>query len=400
MTNPLTELDDAQLRLRSSAKWRVYDPDVLPMWVAEMDTPLAPAIVAALTRAVERGDTGYAHPGRLPEAFAGYAYRRFGWAADPGRMVVVPDVLRGLGAVLDAVTAPGDGVVINTPVYPPFFPTINDRGRRVVESPLGRTRSAGYALDLDRLAHDLARPGVAAYLLCNPHNPTGLVLRRDELSTVVELTQRHGVRLLVDEIHAPLTYPGVSFTAMATVEGSDAAISFNSASKAFNLPGLKAALVVACGERASRLIEAVPRELAYGSGIFGVIAATAAFTDGDIWLADLLAGLDHNRRLLARLLGEQLPGVGYTVPDATYLAWLDLSALDLGDDPAEPALRIGRVALSSGLGFGSLGVGHARLNFATSPQRLTEGVRRLAATAAAVRSGEAAIISPEPPSLD
>lgn len=397
MSNPLTELDDDALRQRLSVKWRRYEPDVLPMWVAEMDTPLAPPVAAALHEAVARGDTGYAAPLGLPEAFAGYAYRHFGWDADPGRMRIVPDVLRGLGAVLEAVTRPGEGVVINTPVYPPFFPTIADRGRRVVESPLARTPAGGYALDLERLAYDLADPFVTAYVLCNPHNPTGLVLGADELSTVVELAARHRVQLVADEIHAPLTFPGLPFTALATVDGSDGAISFSSASKTFNLPGLKAALVVACGEPGWQALSPVPAELVFGSGIFGIIAGTAAFTEGDAWLAELLVGLDHNRRLLAQLLAEQLPGTGYTVPDATYLAWLDLREHGLGDNPAEAALRLGRLALSAGPDFGTLGNGHARLNFATSPQRLAEGVRRLAATVAAVRAE--AGLSPESLSL-
>jgi cystathionine beta-lyase len=378
--NPLSVLSTEQLQERRSAKWRKYDRDVLPVWVAEMDTPLAEPIATALTAAVARGDTGYAHPGRLAEAFAGFAQRRFGWAADPTRMVLVADVMSGIGEVLKLVSEPGAGVVINTPVYPPFFSFIAAAGRRVVESPLARSHD-GYRLDLDRLGRDLARPDVSVCVLCNPHNPTGLVLRRDELAAVAELAGRHGVRLLVDEIHGPLTYPGVVHTPIATVpaEAADAAIAFVSASKAWNLAGLKAALAVAGGDAGWATLSALPFEASVGAGLLGVIAGEAAFAEGEAWLAALLDGLDANRRLLTELLARHLADVDYVPPDATYLAWLDLRRLGLGDDPAAALLEHGRVALASGPAFGDLGRGYARLNFATSPQRLGEALARMAA---------------------
>ncbi len=329
-----------------------------------------------------RGDTGYAHPGRLREAFAGFAQRHFGWSPDPGQMVVVPDALRGISEVLKLVSSPGAGVVVNTPVYAPFFVMIPTAGRRVVESPLHRERTGEYRYDLEALDRDLAADGVEVLLLCNPHNPTGVVLSPAELAAIAELARRHRVRLLVDEIHAPLTYPGHPHTAFATVAGDAAAesIIFASASKAFNLPGLKASLVVAGGDPAWARLAEMPIEVTFGTGLPGVIAGEVAFSACDDWLAALMQGLDLNRRLLADLLAERLPGVGFIPPQATYLAWLDLRALHLGDDPAEPLLERGRVALSSGPTFGTQGSGYARLNFATSPTILTEAVRRMIAT--------------------
>jgi cystathionine beta-lyase len=373
--NPLTTLTPAQLRERRSTKWRQHPPDVLPLWVAEMDTPLAEPIAEALTAAVARGDTGYAHPGRLPEAFAGFAERRYGWRPDPAHMLVLPDVVRAIIEVIEVVSEPGDGVVINPPVYPPFYFAINHTGRRVVESPLDRSTGGRYALDLDALDRDLARPGVRAYLLCNPHNPTGLVPRPDELAAVAEIADRHGVLVLSDEIHGPLTYPGVRHTPFATVAGSG--ITFVSASKAWNLPGLKAALAVAGDAGSWTHLSRMPIEATFGTGLFGVLAGEAALEHGEPWLDALLAGLDHNRRLLADLLTGELPEVGYVLPEATFLAWLDMSALGLGDDPAEELLRHG-VALIGGPAFGPPGKGHARLNLATSPDLLTEAVRRMA----------------------
>jgi cystathionine beta-lyase len=382
VANPLTALTLDELRQRRSIKWRRYGPDVLPLWVAEMDTPLAGPIASALADAVARGDTGYAYPGRLGEAFAGFARRRYGWTPDPAAMLVMPDVVRALTEVLGVIGQPGDGVVVNTPAYPPFFFTVTAAGRRVVESPLSRTDDGRYRLDLDALDRDLARPDVSAYVLCNPHNPTGLVLEPAELAAIADLAQRHGVRVLADEIHAPLTYPGVRHTPFATVPGAaaGASIAFVSASKAWNLAGMKAALAVAGGEDAWAALGAIPLEATFGTGLYGVLAGEAAFDAGEPWLDDLMAGLDHNRLLLADLLDRHLPGTVYAPPDATFLAWLDLRALGLGDDPAEEFLLRG-VALSNGPMFGDPGRGHARLNLATSPEVLTEAVRRMARVA-------------------
>ncbi len=380
MDNPLTQLPIEAMRARRSVKWRMYDPDVIPLFVAEMDTPLAPAIEQALAAAVTRGDVGYAHPGRLPEAFAGFAQRHYGWAPDPAQMVMVPDVLRGISEVLKVVSAPGAGVVVNTPVYAPFFAMIPAAGRCVVESPLRREDDGSYHLDLEALDRDLAAEGVEVLLLCNPHNPTGVVLRPDELKDIAAIAERRRVRLLVDEIHAPLTYPGHPHTAFGTVaaEAAAEAIIFVSASKAFNLPGLKASLAIAGGDPGWARLSELPVEVTFGTGLLGVIAGEAALTDGDEWLSGLLRGLAHNRALLAELLARHLPEVGYVPPQSTYLAWLDMRALGLGDDPAEALRERGRVALSSGPTFGPPGRGFARLNFATSPTVLAEAVRRLA----------------------
>jgi cysteine-S-conjugate beta-lyase len=382
--SPLTELSLADLRRRRSLKWRRYPEDVLPLWVAEMDVPLAPPVRSALADAVELGDTGYAHLDGLADAFVDFAARRFGWAPDPALIRLVPDVMHGIVEVLAVLTAPGDGVLVNTPVYPPFFSFLALAGRRVVESPLALTAD-GYRLDLDRLATDLARPEVHVYLLCNPHNPTGLVLSATELAAVAALAAEYGVRVLVDEIHAPLTYPGVGFVPYLSLPEPGPAVVFTSASKAWNLAGLKAALAVA-GPAGAADLDRLPAEVAFGAGLFGVIAAQAAFRHGTPWLDALLAGLDANRRLLGELIAAQLPEVGYHPPDATYLAWLDCTRLGLGDDPSEAFCEHGRVAVNAGPTFGAPGRGYVRVNFATRPDLLVEGVDRLARTVRAVRS--------------
>ena len=377
MSNPLAVLTTAQLRQRTSMKWRAVDPDVLPAWIAEMDTPLAEPIADALRRATERGDTGYAHPGLLPQAFAGYARRSWGWAPDPDRMVVVPDLASGIIEAIRVSTAPGDGILVNTPVYPPFFSFVTGTDRRVVECPLMPGVDGRYRLDLDALGRDLARPDVTAYMLCNPHNPTGLVLTAEEVAAVAQLADRYGVRLIADEVHAPLVYPGRQHTPIGTLAPS--ALIVTAASKAWNLPGLKASLIVAAGDGGWQALQRVPRTATFGTGLYGVLAGTAAFDHGEPWLAALMRGLDHNRRELSQLLATHLPAAGYAVPDATYLAWLDLRRLGLGDDPAALMLERGRVALANGPAFGEPGRGFARLNFATSSERLAEIVGRMAA---------------------
>ncbi|NGN66653.1 aminotransferase class I/II-fold pyridoxal phosphate-dependent enzyme [Streptomyces sp. A7024] len=377
--NPLRRLTLPELRRRTSAKWTVYDPDVLPVWVAEMDVPLAEPVARALHAAVDLGDTGYSMAEPYAAALADFAKRRWDWRVPAEQTYLMPDVMQGIVELLKVVTGPGDAVVVNCPVYPPFYAFTTHLDRRVVEAPLDPDT---YRLDLDALAGAFAearatgRP--AAYLLCSPHNPTGTVHTAAELAAVAELAATHGVRVIADEIHAPLIPAGARHVPYLTVPGAERGFALLSASKAWNLAGLKAAMAVA-GADAAEDLAAVPEEVSHGPSHLGTIAHAAAFRSGGDWLDALLAGLDENRRLLASLLAERLPEVGYRVPDGTFLAWLDCRALDLGDDPAAVFLEHGRVALSNGIHFGTGGTGHARLNFATHPDILTEAVDRMAA---------------------
>lgn len=375
--NPLRRLTPARLRRRTSAKWRTYPPDVLPAWVAEMDVPLAEPVARAVRDAVDLGDTGYAAGTAYAEALDGFSRRRWGVPVDSARTAIVADVMTGVVETLRLVTGPGDPVVVNPPVYPPFYAFVAHMGRRVVEAPL----TADGRLDPDTLNEAFraaaAGGGRAAYLLCSPHNPTGTVHTADELAAVAELADAHGVRVVADEIHAPLVLPGARHTPYLSVPGTERAFSLMSASKAWNLAGLKAALAVA-GQEAAADLARLPVVLSHGPSHVGVLAHTAALREAGDWLDALLAGLDENRALLARLLERRLPGVPAPPLQGTYLAWLDCRALGLGDDPAAAFLEHGRVALSPGPGFGAGGAGHARLNVATSPEMLEEAVERMA----------------------
>jgi cystathionine beta-lyase len=379
MPNPLTVPTLDELRRRTSIKWRAYPDDVLPAWVAEMDVRLAPPVAEAMTAAIESGDTGYPVGSMYAEALADFAKQAWDLSIDTDRTAIVPDVMLGVVEVLKLVTGPADAVVVNRPAYPPFEMFLTSLGRRVVDAPLD---DAG-RIDLDTLAAAFVearadgRP--AAYLLCSPHNPTGTVHTLDELTGVTSLAGAHGVRIIADEIHAPLVYPDATFVPLLSVPGSERCFSLMSASKAWNLAGLKAALAIA-GEGAADELAAMPEEVSHGPSHVGIIGHAAAFRDGRQWLADLLTGLDENRHTLARLLEAELPNVGYRVPDGTFFAWLDCRALHLGDDPAAAFLERGRVALYSGPAFGAGGSGFVRLNIAMSPDLLAEAVRRMAAS--------------------
>jgi cysteine-S-conjugate beta-lyase len=398
--NPLEDLTLQQLQLRTSMKWRAHPADVLPLWVAEMDVKLAPTVAEVLRRAIDIGDTGYPGGTAFAEAVSQFASQRWQWDdLEVSRTALVPDVMLGVVEVLRLITDRGDAVVVNPPVYAPFYAFVAHDGRRVIEAPL----DGDGRIDLDALEDAFTRARAlgskVAYLLCNPHNPTGSVHSVEELSGIAELARRLDVRVVSDEIHAPVILSGSRFTPFLTVPGAENAFALTSASKAWNLSGLKASLAIA-GPEAAADLRRMPEEVSHGPSHLGVIAHTEAFKTGSDWLDLLLQGLDANRTLLGELVAEHLPGVKYQWPQGTYLAWLDCRELGLKDTLAEevtdglavvadlsgPArwfLDHARVALSSGHVFGTGGAGHVRLNFATSRAILTQAVSRMGRAVAA-----------------
>ncbi|MEU7985196.1 aminotransferase class I/II-fold pyridoxal phosphate-dependent enzyme [Streptosporangium canum] len=370
----------AELRKRRSAKWRTFPDDVLPLPVAEMDFPLAEPVARALHEAVDRSDTGYAAPTRdLADAVSAYARRAWDWRIDADDVRTVADVGIGIVETLRRVVGTGDRVVISPPVYEPFSWWVREVGAHVVEAPLAGG-PLGWRLDLDALERAFAGHATA-YVLCSPHNPVGLVHRREDLVALAELADRYGVYVLSDEIHAPLVLPGAEFVPFLSVsdEARRWGFSFLSASKGWNLAGLKAAAVITADPVPKRHVDRLPPHSLYRTGHLGVLATVAAFNHGDQWLADVLDVLDHNRRLLDELLAKLLPGARYGQPQAGFLAWIDFRALGWGGDPAEHILAAARVALNAGHRYGDAGIGFARLNFGCSPQMLTEAVTRIAA---------------------
>jgi cysteine-S-conjugate beta-lyase len=368
--------DLATLHQRRSEKWSGGEEDVLPSTVAEMDFPLAPEITAALHAAIDRHDLGYTPPSgtRLPAAFAGFARRRLGWTVDQDQITLVPDVMAGLIELCRVLVEPGEQVAFFTPAYPPFFDELPQAQVHLVQLPL---EPDGVIVDLE-LEAALAG-GVRALVLTNPHNPTGRVLSRPDLEQIAELCDSFGCWVLADEIHAPLVLKGATHTPW--LEVSDAArergIALTSASKAFNVAGLKTALMITASDRAREAVGRVP-SLTDRVGLLGVIAAEAAFTFGDRWLDAVRDQLTANRQVLGDLLAAQLPKINWSPPGASYLAWLDCRALGLSDNPSETFLQRGRVALSRGLDYGREGAGFVRLNFGTSSEHVTDAVHRMA----------------------
>ncbi|CAM3950869.1 MalY/PatB family protein [Janibacter anophelis] len=364
-------VDEADLRRRQSIKWQLHGSDVLPLWIAEMDVAPAPAVVEELQRIAREGDLGYPVIPPYTEAVADL-YDEWDVRVEPGRMRPVADVMAGVRAGLTALTRPDDPVYITVPVYPPFHAAVRECGRRLVPVPMGPTGR----LDPAALAVAFAAGGRGALLLSNPHNPTGAAHARAELAEVARAAERHGVRIVSDEIHAPLVLPGASFTPLLSLPEAQSGLAVFSPAKGWNLAGAKSGVLMG-GTGADDAMRALPASLEYTTSHLGVRLHTAALRGGRDWLADLVADLDANRTLLSQLLATHLPQVSWRPVEATYLAWLDCRALDLGPDPAKHFLEVGQVALMSGLPFGA-GDGFARINFATSPQILTRAIERMA----------------------
>lgn len=370
------------LRHRTSVKWTEYPPDVLPLFVAEMDYPLAPNLSRVLHERIDASDSGYVgSPGELPAVFADFAERRWGWRPSASGIRTTTDVSVAIVETLRQAIRPGDGVVITTPVYPPFVNFIAEAGGVVVDVPLlqGADRPSGYALDLDGLDRAFAA-GARAMLLCHPHNPLGLIHPADDLDTLAASAARHDVVVISDEIHAPLVHAGETFTPFLSI--SDAAraqtVTVTSASKGFNLAGFKCALMIAESERTVSLLDAMSFEVGARTSILGLHASIAAFRDDEEWLDGAIASIQASAALLATLLAAKLPGVGYRLPRAGFLAWLDFRALGWGDDSAGRILDEVKVALVPGLDFGAAGAGFARLNLACSAEVLAVAIDRIA----------------------
>jgi cystathionine beta-lyase len=352
---------------------------VLAAWVAEMDFDVAPPVRAALLEAVDREDFGYvpADLGELTTACADFLASTHGWEVAPTRVFPVADVLTGIAGALDLFVPAGRAVVVPTPAYSPFFEIVALGGREVVEVPLV-AEGGRPTLDLDGIGTALAG-GAGAVLLCNPHNPTGRVFEVDELRGLAEVVERHGARVVADEVHGPLVFPGHRHLPYPTVcpEAAEHAVTVTSASKAWNLAGLKCAQVVMSNHADAAAWRKLGVFAVAGPTPLGIATSTAAYRDGRTWLADLVAYLDGNRRRLGELLAEHLPEVTYAMPEATFLAWLDCSGLGR-DDPARFFLDHAKVALGDGPPFGRGFDPFARLNFATSRSLLERMVLAMA----------------------
>jgi cystathionine beta-lyase len=297
VSSPFDAVDVDVLRRRRTVKWQLYGDDVLAGWVAVMDFDVAPAVRAAIIAAVDREDFGYVEPdlSELTTACAAFCADRFGWEVQPARVFPIADVLRGIWAALDVFAPPASPVVVPTPAYPPFFEVIELTGRTVVPVPLV-VQDGRDTLDVAGIDAALAA-GARTVLLCSPHNPTGRVFARDELAALADVVARHGARVIADEVHAALTHPGATHVPYSSV--SDAAarhsVTVTSASKAFNVAGLKCAQLIATNHDDARRLRALQVHEVPGPTPIGIAASTAAYRDGGAWLDELIVYLAGNR---------------------------------------------------------------------------------------------------------
>lgn len=372
----MTQLSEAMpdlntLRARGTRKWTQYPADVIPMFVAESDFPTAPAVKEAIVSAAQRDMFGYTpapHAHQLPEAVADFYSARYGWRPDPGHVALVPDVVRGvLLAIEHFTTGP---VIVPIPAYFPFLSIADAAGRERVDI------GSDNGLDLVEVESAFQR-GAGSIIVTNPFNPGGWMLNAEELDQICAIARRYNGRVIVDEIHAPLTY-GVAHVCAAQ-RNPDVCITVTAASKAWNVAGLKCAQMIFSNDADVATWKRVNPVLKDGVGTLGIVAAQACYRDGREFLDEEVAVLKTNRDWLVQHLPEAIEGIGVTVPDATYLMMLDFTKTKLATDrPARFLLEHAKVALSEGRDFGPGGEHRARLNFATSPAIVKEAVGRLA----------------------
>jgi cystathionine beta-lyase len=374
------DFDIATLRARRTNKWHKFASDVLPAWVADMDFGVAPSITAALTLLTQNQEYGYAQrEGTLAAAFVRRMERRFGWHTDPVDAVPIGDLVQASFSSVMAFSEPDDAVLLQLPSYPPFMRAIEDTGRRLIANPM-RDNGVRWVLDL-AMYETAPDPRARVLIFCHPQNPTGRAFNRAELEAVAAFAIRHDLVVVSDEIHADIVYPGNTHIPLASLHPEIAArtITITSATKSFNIPALRCA-VMHFGSPAlkERFFSRIPARLLGSPGVTGVDATVAAWDDGQPWLDEILAYLQANRDWLAQIIAAELPGVTMRVPEATYLAWLDCRALELPCSAGQFFLDRAKVGLNFGETFGPRYAGFARLNFATPAPILRQIVSRMA----------------------
>ncbi len=370
---------ESALRSRPSAKWTYYDADVLPLWVADMDFEVAAPIREALHHYVDHGSFGYSPRGGLPGLVPAVADRlatRFGWTVEDEDVHVVAGVLPGVVLGLLATTSADDQVILQPPVYPPFYKAIEQTQRRVLENPLVNGDD-GYRLDLEGLRAAVT-PTTRALLLCNPHNPTGRMFTQAELEALAEVVLEHDLWVISDEVHADLALEGMHVPfASVSPEVAQRTLTVYGPTKAFNLAGLGVSFVISQNAELLERAKNQRTHLLPGPNVFGQVAALAAYRHADAWREAALDYIRANRDHLLQRLRDEAPTVKAHPAQGTYLMWLDFRDTGLDDDPAAALLSLGRVALNPGPSFGTGGAGFARLNLATSRQILDAAIDRI-----------------------
>jgi cystathionine beta-lyase len=343
-----------------------------------MDFPIAEPIKQALFDMVNRSDTGYLGPmPELFESFSKFADTRWGWKVDPAHIRTATDAGVAAVEVIRTLLKPGEKLLVNSPVYENFWTWPKEVNAILVDVPL-KQEEENYWLDLDGIEREY-KAGVKVHLLCHPHNPVGVIFDKEVLISLASLAKKYGVVIISDEIHAPLVFKGREFYPFMAVsdDAREVSVAISGSGKAFNLAGLKCALIITGSEELKQRINAMPESVSYRASIFGAVAATAGFSQSIDWLDGVIATLEENKVLIRNLIDSKIPSIAYREPDFSYLAWLDLSALNLGDDPAKHLLEKGKVAFKGGYMYGPNHKQYIRFNFGTSPEIITEAFDRI-----------------------
>lgn len=370
----------SELRKRSSEKWRRFPADVLPLPVAEMDYEIAPEIRQRLIDLVQRSDTGYLGP--IPElgvALQGFALERWGWRIDEKKVRVAVDVGAAIVEISRLFVSPGDRIMLNSPVYQNFYNWIKELHCEVIDAPLVEQEGlTGHQLDFAAIEAGYAS-GVKLHFLCHPHNPLGVIFETKQLEQLAQLAERYGVIVISDEIHAPLVFQDDRYRPFLEVSevARRVGISVISASKAFNLAGLKCAQFVVADEVLDQRLKELPEAVHFRASLFGAIAAVTAFSESRSWLDSVRNDLERKAHLLKRVIEDHLPTADFQIPHFGYLGWIDLRRTGLGEDPAKILLSQCKVALNPGHIYGPGGKGFVRFNFAASDHIIEEAIIRI-----------------------
>jgi cystathionine beta-lyase len=368
----------AKLQARMSEKWRAFNPEILPMPFAVMDYELAQPIKEILTTLISNSDAGYL--GKIPElpvALSQFAQLRWQWKVEPSQVKIAPDVGVGVIEIARLLINPGEKILINTPVYYNFYNWIKELRCEVVDAPL-KEENLHYSLDLIEI-EKCYQAGVKLHILCNPHNPVGSLYSKSDLQQLAELAMRYHVIILSDEIHAPLVYSENTFTPFLSVSDTakEVGFAFLSATKAFNIAGLKCAQIVAQSEKNLATLNSIPAAVHSRASLFGAVASAVAYKDCYDWLDAVIRELDSSRYYLKELIEQTDLPIGYRVPDCSYFGWLDLRGAHLSGDIAQHFLDKGKIAIAPGNFYGPTGAGFIRINFATSRELIHDAMTRI-----------------------
>jgi cystathionine beta-lyase len=368
-----------------SIKWRKFEPDVLPLWVADMDFQSPQPVIEALQKRVEHGIFGY--PMELPglrEAFIDWVWQRYQWRVLPEAVIFMSGVARGFNQACHMFSNDEDGanpasVLVQPPLYPPMLKAPGNAGLKLREAPLRLSSEGHYGIEWDGFREAIDE-STRLFLLCNPHNPLGRVFRKDELAHMAQICLQAGVLICSDEIHCDLTYEGHAHMPIAALDPEIAkkTITLMAPSKTFNLAGLQfSAAIIPDPELRQNFINARQGLGSSWQNLFGMTAALAAYRYGQEWLDQMLLYLEANRDFACEYIDSELPGISAVKPEGTYLLWLDCRQTKIPGDPCEFFIEKGRVALNDGATFGTEGQGFVRLNFGCPRATLEEALARM-----------------------